>query len=189
MKDIFTGTLVRLSAVDPDEFSKAFSLWGRDSEFNRLLQTNAAGLQSSNTIKRWMEKDMEDSATGFYVFSIRTLADDKLVGGTDLEVVTWNGRDAFVGIFIGARENWGKGYGTDAMNILLRYAFTELNLWRVSLGVFEYNPRAIRSYEKAGFQHEGRTRQQLQHEGKRWDIFFMGTLREEWLKQNKVSLS
>ena len=75
------------------------------------------------------------------------------------------------------------------MNILLRYAFTELNLWRVSLGVFEYNPRAIRSYEKVGFQHEGRSRKHLNHEGKRWDIFFMGILRDEWLAQNKESLS
>ena len=185
MKDIFTGKLVRLSAIDPDEFSKAFSGWGRDSEFNRLLQTNAAGLQSSNAVKRWMEKDMEDLSPNFYAFSIRTLTDDKLVGGTDLDIVTWNGREAFVGIFIGDRENWGKGYGTDAMTILLRYAFTELNLWRVSLGVFGYNPRAIRSYEKVGFQHEGSARQHLQHEGKRLDILFMGILREEWLKQNK----
>ncbi|MEP6895720.1 MAG: GNAT family protein [Chloroflexota bacterium] len=184
MKDIFTGKLVRLSAIDADELSKAFSRWGRDSEFNRLLSTNAAGLQSSDSIKRWLEKDLEESSAGFHAFSIRTLADDKLVGGTDLEVVTWNGRDSFVGIFIGDRENWGKGYGTDAMQVLLRYAFTELNLWRVSLGVFEYNQRAIRSYEKAGFQHEGRERKHLNHEGQRWDIFIMGAMREEWLKQN-----
>lgn len=189
MKELFTGKLVRLSALDPEEFSKAFALWGRDSEFNRLLHTNASGLQSSNSVKRWLEKDMEDPSTSFHAFSIRTLAGDELVGGTDLEVVNWNGRNAFVGIFIGARENWGKGYGTDAMNILLRYAFTELNLWRVSLGVFEYNPRAIRSYEKVGFQHEGRARKHLNHEGKRWDIFFMGILRDEWLAQNKESLA
>jgi RimJ/RimL family protein N-acetyltransferase len=189
MKELFTGKLVRLSAIDADELSKAFSRWGHDSEFNRLLQTNASGLQSSNSIKQWLEKDLEDPAPGFHVFSIRTLVGDELVGGTDLEVVNWNGRDSFVGIFIGARENWGKGYGTDAMNLVLRYAFMELNLWRVSLGVFEYNPRAIRSYEKAGFQHEGRSRKHLNHEGKRWDIHFMGILRDEFLARNKESLS
>ena len=189
MKEIFTGNLVRLSAIDSDELSKAFALWTRDSEFNRLLHTTASGLQSGNAIKHWLEKDMDDPSPGFHAFSIRTLTDNTLVGGTDLEVVNWNGRDAFVGIFIGARENWGKGYGTDAMNILLRYAFTELNLWRVSLGVFEYNPRAIRSYEKAGFQLEGRSRKQLNHEGKRWDVHFMGILREEWLARTQESLA
>jgi RimJ/RimL family protein N-acetyltransferase len=68
------------------------------------------------------------------------------------------------------------------MRIILRYAFTELNLHRVSLDTFEYNPRAIRSYEKAGFKIEGRVRQLLNREGRRWDVIYMGILREEWEK-------
>ena len=185
MNDIFTGELVRLSATNADEISKAFAAWDLDSEFKRLLQTSAMPLQSSNAIKRWIEKDSEELPMDFHPFSIRTLADTRLVGGINLEVVNWNGRDAFVAIFIGPRENWSKGYGTDAMKIALRYAFTELNLWRVSLGVFEYNPRAVRSYEKAGFQHEGRIRGALNREGRRWDMLFMGILREEWMKLNQ----
>ena len=69
-------------------------------------------------------------------------------------------------------------------NVILRYGFTEVNLKRVTLTVFEYNPRAIRSYEKAGFRHEGRMRGALNKEGKRWDILVMGILREEWMEQN-----
>jgi RimJ/RimL family protein N-acetyltransferase len=63
----------------------------------------------------------------------------------------------------------------------LRFAFSEINLRRVTLTVFEYNRRAIRSYEKAGFQHEGRLRGALNKEGKRWDMLYMGIRREEWL--------
>ena len=66
------------------------------------------------------------------------------------------------------------------MGVLLRYAFAELNLRRVSLSVFEYNPRAMRSYEKAGFVVEGRRRQALNRDGRRWDVIHMGILREEW---------
>ncbi len=69
------------------------------------------------------------------------------------------------------------------MGIILRYAFTELNLWRVSLDVFEYNPRAVRSYEKVGFIHEGCVRQYLNRAGRRWDLIFMGITREEWLQK------
>jgi RimJ/RimL family protein N-acetyltransferase len=98
--------------------------------------------------------------------------------------VNWPGRDAFVGLGIGEPEYWNKGYGTDVMNTLLRFAFTEINLRRVTLTVFEYNPRAIRSYEKAGFRHEGRKRQLLNREGKRWDELYMGILREEWMERN-----
>jgi RimJ/RimL family protein N-acetyltransferase len=89
-----------------------------------------------------------------------------------------------VGIGIGERDFWSKGYGTDTMKVCLRYAFLELGLQRVSLGVFEYNPRAVRSYEKAGFKLEGRTRYDAHREGKRYDSLWMGILREEWLQKN-----
>ena len=128
--------------------------------------------------------DVEEAAPAMHFFSVRTLADDSLIGEMILDIVNWSGRDAFVGLSIGERENWGKGYGTDMLNLLLRYAFTEVNLRRVTLTVFEYNPRAIRTYEKAGFRHEGRVRKALHKEGARWDILFMGILREEWLEQN-----
>ncbi len=90
-----------------------------------------------------------------------------------------------MGIGIGEREYWGNGYGTDAMRAILHFAFTELNLYRVSLNVFEYNPRAIRSYEKAGFVAEGRQRQVLNRDGRRWDVIYMGILHEEWERRQE----
>ena len=184
MKDIFKGKLVRLSAVDPEEVSKAFSRWNRDSEFTRLLNMSVRPLMSSKATQKWMDEEMTEPSPTDYYFSIRTLDEDKLIGGLGMDGIDWSARETFVGIFIGEREYWGKGCGTDAMSIMLRYAFTELNLWRVSLGVFDYNPRAVRSYEKVGFRHEGRIRQCLNHEGKRWDMLSMGILREEWLALN-----
>ena len=69
------------------------------------------------------------------------------------------------------------------MRVILRYAFEELNLYRVSLNVFGYNPRAIHTYEKIGFQHEGFQREVLDRDGQRWDLIYMGILRAEWLEQ------
>ena len=184
MKDILKGELVRLSALDAEELSKAFARWGRDSEFKRLLDSNAIHLNSQKASQKWLEKEIEDQKSNQHWFSIRTLDGDKLLGDIDLFVHNWSGRDAFVGLGIGERDFWGKGYGTDVMRVILRYAFTEVNVRRVTLTVFEYNPRAIRSYEKAGFRHEGRLRGLLNREGKRWDELFMGILREEWMEQN-----
>ena len=181
MKDILQGELVRLGALDADELSKAFTRWGRDSEYSRLLSSNSPRLQSQKAVQKWLEHEIEEQTVNQYWFSIRALADDKLLGDIDLFVYNWAGRDAFVGLGIGEREFWGKGYGTDVMRDILRYAFTEVNLNRVTLNVFEYNPRAIRSYEKAGFSHEGRERKILNKEGRRWDMLFMGILREEWM--------
>jgi RimJ/RimL family protein N-acetyltransferase len=181
MEDMFKGTLVRLSAIDPDELGKNFARWNRDSEFKRLLDIDPARLHSAKATKEWMEKHLESEKDTFW-FSIRTLEDDRLLGDIDLEVINWGSGDAFVGLGIGERDFWGKGYGTEALNLALRFAFLELNLRRVTLNVFEYNERAIRSYEKAGFRLEGRQRQLIQREGRRWEIIYMGILREEWME-------
>jgi RimJ/RimL family protein N-acetyltransferase len=181
MKDVLTGKFVRLSAFDPEEMSKASPRWNLNSEYQRLLNSSAHPMFSPKAELKWMEEEVEKMLPASYFFSIRTLAEDKLIGELDLDVVNWPGRDAFVGLGIGETEYWNKGYGTDVMNVLLRFAFTEINLRRVSLTVFEYNPRAIRSYEKAGFRHEGRVRKVLHKEGRRWDVFCMGILRDEWM--------
>lgn len=188
MDDLFKGKLVRLAGIDPDEVSKSFAQWNRDSEYMRLLDTDPPRLRSSKSIKEWMEKELEE-LKDMYWFAIRTLEDDRLLGDITLSVINWGSREAFAGIGIGAREFWGKGYGTDAMQLILRYGFTELNLRRISLTVFEFNQRAVRSYEKAGFRLEGRQRQFMRREGRRWDILYMGILREEWMENYGYNIS
>jgi RimJ/RimL family protein N-acetyltransferase len=73
------------------------------------------------------------------------------------------------------------------MRLMLHYAFTELNLQRITLAVFDYNRRAVRSYEKAGFTYEGRERGFLYRDGERADTLFMGILRDEWLKAKSLT--
>jgi RimJ/RimL family protein N-acetyltransferase len=188
-KDLFRGQLVRLGSESPEAWAKAFSRWARDVEYMRLLDSDPARLRSEKTIREWMEKELlERKEWTAYFFAIRTLKEDQLIGFVGLNSIQWHHGDAWVGIGIGEREYWGKGYGTDAMRLILRYAFTELNLYRVSLGVFEYNPRALRSYQKAGFVVEGRVRQALLRDGRRWDWIVMGILREEWEQQGQTSL-
>ena len=181
MENLFEGKLVRLAGLEPEEVSKSFVQWNRDSEYTRLLDTDPPRLHSSKAIKEWIEKDLEKQ-TDIYWFAVRALEDERLLGDITLSVINWGSRDAFAGIGIGEREFWGKGYGSDAMQLLLRYTFTELNLRRVSLTVFEFNQRAQRSYEKVGFRIEGRQRQIMQREGRRWDILYMGILREDWME-------
>jgi RimJ/RimL family protein N-acetyltransferase len=168
---------------DPKTMGQAFSHWNRDSEYWRLLAAVPPHPYSSKKIQEWIEKDFEKSLPDLFFFMIRTREDDRLIGQIGLDGVLWNHGDSFVGIGIGERDCWDKGYGTDAMRIMLRYAFIELNLQRVSLTVFQYNPRAIRSYEKAGFSCEGRERGVLHRDGQRYDLVYMGILREEWQVQ------
>lgn len=181
-EDLLRGDLVRLTREDSEVLARLESQWSADSEYARLLNWDPAHRFSVKNAQKWIEKYAEEEE---FSFSIRTLADDRIIGSIGLDGVMWSRGDTFVGIGLGEREYWGKGYGTDAMRIILRYAFMELNLRRVTLGVFDYNPRGVRSYEKAGFVYEGRERQQMLRDGKRWDVIYMGILREEWLARQE----
>jgi RimJ/RimL family protein N-acetyltransferase len=180
MKNLLRGELVCLTVEEPETLAPLESQWSADSEYSRLLDWDPARRFSVKNAQKWIEKHYENEAN--YAFTIRTLDNDRVIGGIGLDGIRWTHRDCFVGIGLGDREFWGKGYGTDAMRIILRYAFTELNLQRVSLDVFEYNQRGVRSYEKAGFVFEGRKRGLILREGRRWDVIYMGILREDWLK-------
>jgi RimJ/RimL family protein N-acetyltransferase len=179
MRDLYRGQLVRLGREEPETFAKAESRWESDSEYHRLADSGPARLWSEKKIKEWIEK--RDARENRFGFSIRSLADDKLIGDIGLYVSDWASGEAWVGIAIGERDFWGKGYGTDAMRLILAYAFLELNLRRVSLALHSYNERAQKSYEKAGFKMEGVMRGEVLREGRRSDTLFMGILREEWL--------
>ena len=189
MRDLFRGKLVRLTSEEPAARAKVEVRWQRDTEFHRLADSDPAQLVSEKKLKEWFEKQSETSfKPERYSFAVRTLADDRHIAFFALWLDLIH-NEAWVGIGIGEREFWGKGYGTEMMKLCLQYAFTELNVHRVSLGLHEYNPRALRSYEKAGFRLEGRTRQDLMREGKRYDSLWMGILREEWMQMQTGDLN
>jgi [ribosomal protein S5]-alanine N-acetyltransferase len=105
---------------------------------------------------------------------------DRLIGGTGLHEFDQRCRRASFGIFIGPREEWGKGYGTEVTRLMVAHAFETLNLNRLALQVYEYNARGIRAYEKVGFRREGVLRQDMFRDGRYWDTIVMGILREDW---------
>jgi len=179
---LFTGELVRLTVEEPQVLAENIARWARDSEFIRLTESEPASPRTPKGTLKWIEKEQEQQPPKIYIFGIRTLDGDRLIGEAGLFGIRWAHGECLLSIGLGDRQDWGKSYGTDAMRVILRYAFTELNLQRVSLDVYAYNPRAIRAYEKIGFVHEGRMRNCLNREEKRWDKIYMGILREEWEK-------
>lgn len=174
--DSLTGNLVRLVAIDLDEDARLLSEWDRDSEFQRLLNSESASRYNPKQVREFFEKEIDS----MHFYMIQRLEDNRKIGLIDLNGIDWVSRNAWVGIGIGEREFWGKGYGTDAMKVLLRYAFTTLNLQRVTLNVFDFNQRGYASYKKCGFKAEGRLPGALLKAGKRCDLIFMGILRSEW---------
>ena len=183
MKDIYRGTLVHLSAISAEEMAKSFVKWDRDTEMHRLADSDPAQLWSEKKLKEFFEKDLDKEPPRAYRFAVRTLADDRLIGGAGL-VPIWTHGDAWLYIVLGDREYWGKGYGTDTMRLIAQYGFVELNLRRITLGLHAYNERALKTYEKVGFKMEGRMRGEGLRDGVRFDSLWMGILREEWMGMN-----
>lgn len=173
---LLKGKLVRLAAPREDD-TKLLAQWSADTEYQRLMEVHPVRPHLASYFQQHMEREPN---LRFYPFGIRELATDAFIGDILLMGVNHTHGDCFVGIGIGDRAYWGKGYGTDAMNVILRFAFHELNLRRVTLYALAGNVRAVRSYEKCGFVREGLLRGG-EHRGVRDDVVAMGVLRDEWL--------
>lgn len=111
---------------------------------------------------------------------IEEISANKLIGVTSLINMDYVNRNAECIIDIGDKNYWSKGFGGEAFNLLLDFAFKELNLHKVYLRVFSFNVRAIKLYQKLGFVEEGKLEEQLYRDGKWHDINFMGLLRKNY---------
>ncbi len=175
------GERVRLRAIEREDVPR-FVRWFNDPEVRQYL-TMYRPLSRAEE-ERWVESLA--SRREDIVLAIEVRAGDQWVhiGNVGLHRIDWKNRTATLGIVIGEREYWGKGYGTEAVRTMLRYAFGELGLNRVELETYSFNPRAIRCYEKVGFRREGVRRQALYRNGKFHDVILMGILRDEFEEVN-----
>jgi RimJ/RimL family protein N-acetyltransferase len=183
-KPLLKGENVSLVACEPKRDAPLLSRWSHNGEYLRLLDADPARLWSAEGSQKWLEEECELEHPNMILFMIQANQSEELIGFVDLSGMNWLTKDSMIGIALGDPAYWGRGYGTEAMRLVLRYGFTVLGLHRMSLNVFDYNPRAIRSYEKAGFRVEGRLREALNRDGRRWDMLYMGILREAWLANN-----
>ncbi|RAL24083.1 GNAT family N-acetyltransferase [Thermoflavimicrobium daqui] len=174
---LFRGDLVRLTSFQIDDAHEMVH-WYEDADFLRKLDTDLA---FPRTLQELQEKDQLQCRSPHGIqFGIRTLESNELIGFVALHGIEWNNQTGMLAIGIGDPQYRHKGYGTDALRLILRYAFHELNLNRVGLDVIQYNESAIRAYEKVGFIIEGRIRSAVLRDGNSYDRIFMGILRDEW---------
>ena len=174
---ILAGDLVRLRGVRADDLP-TLAKWEMDpgrltTLSNRLTPPSEAAARER--IAKWSTNEKDDLG-----FAIEALEDPPvLVGNILLWGVRPKDRCATLGIALG-REYIGRGYGTDAMCVIVEYGFREMGLHRIQLSVARFNPAGIRAYEKAGFVEEGRYRESCWHDGRWYDEVLMSILDHEW---------
>lgn len=155
-----------------------FVAWLNDAEVAQYLTIRSP--LSLPLEERWFEGMLATQGRSDFHYVICRLEDEEPIGTIGLHGLNWESGHASVGIAIGDRTSQGKGLGTDAMNAIVDFAFGELRLERVELDVYAFNARARRSYEKAGFVHEGTLREAHLHHGEHVDVERMSLLRAEW---------
>lgn len=180
MKNPFLiGEKIYLAPVEVDDLNH-YLKWMNDQEVTRFLNTRFP-------LNRDVEKELLESMVreeDTIVLGIHLKETDKLIGGIGLHKIQQVDRCATFGIVIGDKEEWSKGYGTEATELIVNYGFQTLNLNRIELEVFAYNERGINCYEKVGFMREGARRQARFCDGEYYDVILMGILRQEWEKRN-----
>ena len=178
---LFEGQSIRFAPPDAERDADIVSKWTHDLDYLRLLSADVAKPLSPSQIKKqyeeW-EKDVEKHSA--FNFALRLKEDDRLIGVARLFRIEWTHGTGQLQIGIGDRADRGRGYGTEALHMLLRYVFDEINLYRLAASLPGYNTSAMRFFEQAGFVVEVRRRQAIQRDGKRWDAVMLGLLRDEW---------
>ena len=172
------GDRIRLRAPEREDIPR-FVNWLNDPEIRHglLLYLPMSIAEEEN----WFDQMLERPAVEHpLVIEIKKEHDWYAVGNCGVHNIDWRCRSAEVGIFIGEKQIWNQGYGTETMRLLLKHGFETMNLNRISLDVYANNLNAIRSYEKAGFILEGRKRQAMYLDGDYVDILLMSVLRAEW---------
>lgn len=178
---MYYGKKVKLRAYKKEDIPLAYE-YMNDSELKRLLVNKIPYPMILEEEEKWFESLINSKDS--YNFAIEDLETGKYIGGCGINEMNWLNRVAIIGIFIGDKNYWGKGYGTDAVNILVKFIFEQMNMNKVKLNVFSFNARAKKCYEKCGFGVEGVLRQELFRDGKYHDEYLMSILFEEWKKRN-----
>ena len=173
------GTRVRLRSFELSDVDEQMKHWN-NMELRHLVGCADMGPVSRNDEEEWIRNTWKQrQERKAFLFAIEAKTDDKLIGGTSLFNINWVHRSTEAGIAIYNPEYWGKGYGLEAMNLNLSFAFRNLNLNRVELDTFDFNIRAQKCYLKVGFKEVGRRRKARFIDGEYRDDIIMDILKDE----------
>ena len=178
------GERVRLRGMEKEDLT-AFVRWFNDPEVRRNLMVVQP--LSMGQEEKWYT-DVLNSPVEEHPLCIEVKQDEDwvFIGNLGFMHINQHDRSAEIGIFIGEKQFWNQGYGTEAIQMMVGHGFENLNFNRIYLHVYETNPRGKRCYEKAGFSVDGRLRESRFLEGKYVDVFIMSILKSEWKIGEKI---
>ena len=161
------GEHVYISPMNVED-AEIYTKWLNNAEITQYLSIHN-GLVSIPGERTYIEEFCKQE----FNMCIVKKENDELIGNIGLSELDYKDGTAELGIFIGEKENLGKGYGSEAIKLLTKYAFEELRLHSIYLRTYDINERAIRAYEKCGFKEFGRRHESIFMHGKYHDVVYM----------------
>jgi len=171
---MIAGEHVILRAFERDDAERCYR-WMNDPNIVRTLKSRYP-IAFQNEIE-WLERAMHAAATERY-FAIERKDDRTHIGNASIHDIEWISRTAAFGLFIGEPSAWNRGFGSDAIGTLVRFAFEEMNLRKLRINVFDYNERAKHVLETHGFVQEGQLRNEFYREGSYHDLMILSVFRD-----------
>lgn len=178
-KPFLVGEKLYLRPLQETDLTEKYLNWINDHEVTRYMESGTFPA-TLNSLKQYYDQH-QDSRSAM-LFAIVDQESDEHVGNITLSLINWVHRTCEIGIMIGEKAFWARGYMFEAENLLLDYAFNRLNLQKVTAGAVIKNSGVIITMKKLGFQLEGRLRRQIFVDGEFVDVVRMGLLREEFQK-------
>lgn len=156
---------------------EAFRRWYADPRVARLTRYQDGPMGPAEIDRFFLSRVVGPDSLAM---AIHVQGSGRLIGTCAFSQLDGDNGSALFHITIGEIDCWGLGYGSEATTLMLGHAFETLRLHRIALTVFEFNERAIRAYERCGFVVEGRAREAIWRDGRRWDELTMSILAPEW---------
>jgi len=171
---MIAGEHVILRAFERDDVERCYR-WMNDPNIVRTLKTRyPIAFQNE---EEWLERAMRSDPNERH-FAIERKDDRTHVGNASIHDIDWVSRTGSFGLFIGEPAAWNRGFGSDAIQILVRFAFDEMNLVKLRINVFDYNERAKHILLGHGFVEEGKLRRDFYRDGAYHDIVILSKFRE-----------
>jgi RimJ/RimL family protein N-acetyltransferase len=182
IRQLNQGERVILTAPDPEKDAEILAGWTNDPAYLRSLSAQPAYPQAPFLIKKQIEEaEKATEASGAQSwFAIRLRQDERLIGFLRFDWLLWSNGTANLQIGIGQAADRSQGYGGEALEIALRYAFHELNLFHLRAVVAGHNTGGLRFFTRARFSEEARQRQRIRRDGQCWDLIWLGLHRQTW---------
>jgi [ribosomal protein S5]-alanine N-acetyltransferase len=179
--DILEGKRIYLREIKVEDVNQNYCGWMNDPDVNKYLESRFA-VHSIASLRKYVKNIINDRLNVFFAIILKT--ENKHIGNIKLGPINNLHNVADIGIIIGEKDCWGKGYATEAINLVVNYAFTRLNLHKITAGCYATNKGSLNAFLKAGFSQEGVRKQHCFSEGKYVDDIVLGIIKSEKIQRS-----